>query len=405
MAKPIEKKPIAVVLFAGGGGVECGMIDAGIEPVLAVEYDPRKPELSKAIAAFHEANFPRCKVLRRTVSECAALDFDGFPREPDILWASPVCANFSAAKNGEEQVGDVISAKAIVAALASMRPKHFFLENVTAYQKSFSWRGLEGAVPIVQTNQLNPKQFFLLLLHPGIADIYAVFVLSEWVFFSLQESNGERWRGIESHLAANGYQVASSVVDMSDYGVPQARKRFIVIASLEGKPLPLPDKQPATGWYDAIADLIPKLPESQLLKGQQKSVDEFLKSNQPTPLLIDRSGGRGGYRAVPSHKPANTIMRSHFTDGKNANRNKFADIWLPDTSASLSIHGTVKSVSIECIAQLQSFPDWYQLPEQIGVAGSILGYSVPPKFVELLLEPLRATRTQANAEIGASNFC
>jgi DNA (cytosine-5)-methyltransferase 1 len=380
--------PIAVVLFAGGGGVESGMLKVGIEPIVAVEFDPTKPKLSKAIADAHQNNFPYCRIIRQTVQEVANQGFPGFPLAPDILWASPVCANFSVAKNGSEQVGDVVLAKAVVAALTSMRPKHFFLENVTGYQKSFSWRGLDFAVPIVQTNQLNPSQFLHLLLHPGIADIYAVFVLSKWVFFSLQEPNGEGWRGIESHLAANGYQVASSVVNMSDYGVPQARKRFIAIASLEGKPLPLPFKQPATGWYDAIADLIPNLPESQLLKGQQKEVDEFLKSNPPTPLLINRSGGRGRYRAVPSYKPANTIMRSHFTDGKNANRTKFADIWLPD--------GTVKSVSIECIRRLQSFPDWYQLPEQIGVAGSILGYSVPPKFVELLLKPLACRADNPN---------
>jgi DNA (cytosine-5)-methyltransferase 1 len=330
----VESKPIAVVLFSGGGGVEAGMIEAGIEPILAVEYDPDKPELSEALAASHEANFPRCKVIRRTVSECAADNFPGFPLEPDILWASPVCANFSVAKNGKEQPSDIEAASAVVAAIRRLKPKHFFLENVPAYQKSESWKQIELILPTL------------------------------------------------------GYRVASSIVDMSDYGIPQARVRFIAIASLEGKPLPLPFKQPATGWYDAIADLIPKLPESQLLKGQQQSVDNFLATNAPTLMLIDRSGGRGGYRAVPSYKPANTIMRSHFTDGKNANRTKFADIWLPDS--------TVKSVSIECMARLQSFPDWYQLPEQIGVAGSILGYSVPPKFVELLLAPLAARADNPN---------
>ncbi|MFP5273789.1 DNA cytosine methyltransferase [Coleofasciculus sp.] len=330
----VENKPYAVILFSGGGGVEAGMIEAGIEPILAVEYDPDKPELSEALAASHEANFPRCKVIRRTVSECAADDFPGFPLEPDILWASPVCANFSVAKNGKEQPSDIEAASAVVTAIKKLKPKHFFLENVPAYQKSESWKQIELILPTL------------------------------------------------------GYRVTSSIVDMSDYGVPQARVRFIAIASVEGKPLPLPFKQPATGWYDAIADLIPKLPESQLLKGQQRSVDNFLATNAPTLMLIDRSGGRGGYRAVPSYKPANTIMRSHFTDGKNANRTKFADIWLPD--------GTVKSVSIECIRRLQSFPDWYQLPEQIGVAGSILGYSVPPKFVELLLEPLACRADNPN---------
>jgi len=325
----VESKPIAVILFSGGGGVECGMVAAGIEPILAVEYDPDKPDVSGAIAASHEVNFPRCKVLRRTVSECAADNFPGFPIEPDILWASPVCANFSVAKNGKEQPSDIEAASAVIQAVRKLKPKHFFLENVPAYQKSESWKQIELILPTL------------------------------------------------------GYRVASSIVDMSDYGVPQARIRFIARASVEGKPLPLPFKQPATGWYDAIADLIPNLPESQLLKGQKASVADFLQKNDPEPLLIDRAGGRGRYRAVPSTRPANTILRSHFTDGKNANRNKFTDIWLPD--------GTVKSASIECMARLQGFPDWYQFPEQVAIAGSILGYSVPPKFVELLLKPLTET--------------
>jgi DNA (cytosine-5)-methyltransferase 1 len=377
--------PIAVVLFAGGGGVEAGMVAAGIEPILAVEYDPDKPELSEALAASHEANFPRCKVLRRTVSEFAADDFPGFPQEPDILWVSPVCSNFSAAKNGEEQIEDVLAAKAVVQAIAAMSPKHFLLENVTGYASSVSWGGLKESIPQVEINQLNPNLFLSLISRPVVIKAYAIFALGFWVFRAVQEPDHKPWRGIEAHIKQLGYQVDSSAVNMSDYGVPQARVRFIVRACREGNcregnPLPLPEKQPKISWYDAIADLIPKLPESQLLKGQQKEVDEFLKSNPPTPLLINRSGGRGRYRAVPSTRPANTIMRSHFTDGKNANRTKFADIWLPD--------GTVKSVSIECIRRLQSFPDWYQLPEQIGVAGSILGYSVPPKFVELLLAPL-----------------
>lgn len=321
-----REKPIAVVLFAGGGGVEAGMLAAGIEPILAVECDPEKPDVSGALADSHETNFPRCKVLRRTVKSCADEDFEGFPQEPDILWASPVCSNFSVAKNGKEQRSDIEAASAVIKAIKKLKPKHFFLENVPAYQKSVSWKEIELILPTI------------------------------------------------------GYRVASFIIDMSDYGVPQARVRFIARACREGKPLPLPEKQPKIGWYDAIADLIPGLPESQLLKGQQESVDKFLSTNDPEPLFIDRAGGRGRYRAVPSSKPANTIMRSHFTDGKNANRTKFADIWLPD--------GTVKSVSIECMARLQSFPDWYQLPNRVAIAGSILGYSVPPKFVEQLVKPL-----------------
>lgn len=76
------------------------------------------------------------------------------------------------------------------------------------------------------------------------------------------------------------------------------------------------------------------------------------------------------YRSKPGHLPCNTLLRSFFTDGKEANRNKFADIWLPDD--------TVKSLSIESAAILQGFPDWYELPKDAATAGSIIGYSVPP---------------------------
>lgn len=79
--------------------------------------------------------------------------------------------------------------------------------------------------------------------------------------------------------------------------------------------------------------------------------------------------------------PCSTIVRSHFTDGKGNNRNKFADIWLPD--------GTIKSLSIEAAARLQGFPDWYEFPSDTATAGSIIGYSVPPKFAPQLFKSLQ----------------
>ena len=42
--------PTLVELFAGGGGVAAGAVMVGIRPLVAVECDPTKPELSGAIA-------------------------------------------------------------------------------------------------------------------------------------------------------------------------------------------------------------------------------------------------------------------------------------------------------------------------------------------------------------------
>ncbi|MHC0067643.1 hypothetical protein ACWATR_32920 [Nostoc sp. UIC 10890] len=103
--KPVlpDDAPIAVVLFAGGGGIEAGMVEAGIRPVIAVEFDPTKPELSRAIAKTHHRNFSEygCRVVQLTVQEVAQSGFIGFPRRPDYLHASPVCANASLAHTAE----------------------------------------------------------------------------------------------------------------------------------------------------------------------------------------------------------------------------------------------------------------------------------------------------------------
>ncbi|MCC5661906.1 DNA cytosine methyltransferase [Nostoc sp. XA010] len=324
--KPVlpNDAPIAVVLFAGGGGIEAGMVQAGIRPVIAVEFDPTKPELSRAIAKTHHYNFSEygCRIIQLTVQEVAQSGFLGFPRRPDYLHASPVCANFSQAHTakagkGGETTDDLTAALAVAEAIRQLQPRVFTLENVPRYQNS---------------------QSFSIIL---------------------------------SALEQEGYSVNYSVVNMADFGLPQARRRLVLIAN-KGLHVALPSGATPCGWYGAIAHLIPTMPDSQLLPKQRQAVEQFLATNEPTPLLLERVGGRNRMKYKPGHLPCNTILRSHFTDHKGCNRSKFADIWLPDS--------TVKSLSIEGAAILQGFPGWYEFPKEIATAGSIIGYSVPPIF-------------------------
>ena len=136
--------PIAVVLFAGGGGIEAGMVEAGIRPVIVVEFDPTKPDLSRAIAKTHHRNFSEygCRVVQLTVQEIARLGFLGFPRRPDYLHASPVCANFSQAHTakagkGIETADDLTAALAVAEAIRQLQPRVFTLENVPREQSEF----------------------------------------------------------------------------------------------------------------------------------------------------------------------------------------------------------------------------------------------------------------------------
>nr|MDZ8062758.1 DNA cytosine methyltransferase [Nostoc sp. EkiNYC01] len=188
--KPVlpDDAPIAIVLFAGGGGIEAGMVQAGIRPVIAVEFDPTKPDLSKAMSAAtsrrnaktHYRNFHEygCKVIQQTVQVVAQSGFIGFPRYPDYLHASPVCANFSQAHTakagkGIETADDLTAAIAVASAIRQLQPRVFTLENVPRYQNS---------------------QSFAIILNA---------------------------------LEQEGYSVDYRVVNMADFGLPQARRRVL----------------------------------------------------------------------------------------------------------------------------------------------------------------------------------
>ncbi|WP_225226268.1 hypothetical protein [Komarekiella delphini-convector] len=48
------------------------------------------------------------------------------------------------------------------------------------------------------------------------------------------------------------------------------------------------------------------MPGSQLLPKQKQVVDKYLATNAPTPLLIERVGGRTEPKYKPGHLPCNT---------------------------------------------------------------------------------------------------
>lgn len=318
-------KPLLIDLCAGGGGVATGAKMAGIEPHIAVEFNPIKPEVSKEIADAHEANFPDCLTIRRRVQQVAAANFFDFPLHPAFLHASPSCTNFSIAKtNKGERTEDVSLAKAIASAIATLGPLNFTLENVSGYKTSESFKIINR---------------------------------------TLEELN---------------YKTLCEVVDFADYGVPQSRKRLIIKASKNSIPK-LPAKQPLISWYQALSEIIPELPDAtELLDGQWRSINSYLTNRTSQALLVGRMGRINkvkGYWLRDVSQPSPTILCSWFTDQKGASRGRFANIWLPDGP---------KQVTIECIRRLCTFPDWYKLPEKKAIAGAILGNSVPPLFVKQL---------------------
>ena len=69
-----------VELFAGGGGVACGIKEVSPNAeVWAVEFDPNNPKLSEKIADNYHKNFPQHHLIRKSVQQCQQEKWAEFP--------------------------------------------------------------------------------------------------------------------------------------------------------------------------------------------------------------------------------------------------------------------------------------------------------------------------------------
>ena len=174
----------------------------------------------------------------------------------EFLHASPPCPNFSNAKQGgKESDLDIALARKTAQFVDVLRPRVFTLENVYLYRRS------------------------------------------------------ESWAIIRNTLYECGYWMDLAHVNAADYGVPQTRKRMIVRA-IHGAMVPyLPEPEPWVGWYEAIEDLIPTLPESEFAPWQLKRLPDTIRrsamfSNQNS---YDHDGNIYGTVYRDEQEPAVTV--------------------------------------------------------------------------------------------------
>lgn len=246
----------------------------------------------------------------------------------DLLHASPPCPNFSTAKkDAKETVNDLALADKICEFIIELLPTLFTLENVYQYRKSKSWQR------------------------------------------------------IAKTLLNHGYQFNYWHVNMADYGVPQTRKRMIVIARRDGiKPM-LPeathDENPVNGffetkqrwvsWYDAIEDLIPDLPDSEFTQWQLKKLPHNCNT-----FIMNAANPNGNekrkYRT--KNEPCKTI-----TAGDSL-------------SIRASINGHVVKMIPQSLARIQSIKENYIIPVNDVLACRIIGNAVPPLFAKHLVNSL-----------------
>lgn len=300
--------------FSGGGLVEEGLKGI-IDPVVAVEYD-------EEISGVYRNNFGQHIVtadVRDVDPKELVKQIDG---EVEYFHASPVCKNYSQAKSNHAEVElDKETAASTAEFINAIKPKVVTIENVKGYKDS------------------------------------------------------EAMKIITDALDANGYTWDADVYNAADYGGYTNRERLIVRAVRDGK-LPAKPKKMAhkSGWYEAVADIIPTLTEKK--NGVAPWMDIRLKADGIDWRNIDK----------PLY-----VMGSAYADGKIPHA--FADELLPTLRTKsgdviVMPDGKVYRAMGRVLARVSGVSDDYKMPFSENLSHTIIGNGIPTQLTEHVIAPL-----------------
>ncbi|MFC3550454.1 DNA cytosine methyltransferase [Lysobacter cavernae] len=324
--------PTGIELFAGCGGISTGFLDAGLNVAAGFELDAR------AVDAYnynHAYRGSRGFISDLNVAAGAELLSHAKVNRADFVIGGPPCQPFSIA--GKRQGKRDTRANLIghfIRIVDELKPSAFMLENV-----------------------------------PNLATI----------------SGGEILDEVKSELRALGYSVGHAVVSAADYGVPQNRKRLVVLGVKGNKEVrfPMPTHGTVERQYMSASDAIDDLPDA----------GEF--------------GEHGVYNHEPTVHSADMVERlSKLQPGKRE-RGSFHDRLHPQRPSYTLRAGSGnfsplrpvhyrynRVITVRESARLQGFSDDFRWPDRIPRLQQYrqVGNAVPPlmarAFAECLAEQL-----------------
>lgn len=259
-------------LFAGCGGLSTGLHLAGIKGLFAIEKNAAAFSSLKSnlIESRKHFEWPSWLAIRNwdinELLQQEGQNLENLKGKVDLIVGGPPCQGFSTA--GRRQEGDKRNnlVYSYLKLVEIVQPRAILFENVRGFTMKF---------------QANPED--------GIS--YSKLVLEQ--------------------LCALGYKDAKGkLMDMSNYGVPQRRKRFIVIATREGLADEIFKAIETSCKEYLIRNGIPQ-------KNGARSALSDLRRQNGTVECPDSSGFRSGLASRPTtglqkHLRSNT--RSHAPD-------------------------------------------------------------------------------------------
>lgn len=199
------------------------------------------------------------------------------------------------------------------------------------------------------------------------------------------------------------YQIDWQIVECREHGIPQSRRRLVLLASRLGKIALLKGRYPHSRDWKTARATIGRLPK--LKAGEEDSDDPLHAASQLSPLNLRR------IRATPHDGgdwkswPKNLILACHRKETGQTYRSIYGRMWWDRPAPTMTTLCTGigngrfghpeqdRSITLREAALFQSFPRNYEFwPKGQKVSrkavGRMIGNAVPPKLAKVLGEAI-----------------
>lgn len=335
---------LAISLFSGAGGDTIGMENAGLKVVAFSENN------AKCVST-HKAMFPDSKWLGENVkgdiSKIPDSEFQPYANNLFMVFAGFPCQGFSNA--GKKNINDPRN-----------RMFHQFLRVVKITQPEWIMGENVAGLLTKKTDDGETK----------VIDI------------------------IQEHFSEIGYPVVFNVYDMSNVGVPQARKRLAIVGNRLSIPFQLPNFNLAKkGIRDFIEPTLENAIETQLPLPSECLVDiseDISPTGTPHPFMVLKHSEN-----LISFRKRDSSIHSEVLDlGKPCKTLICAYTFQPRLYVGLRTPNGktyIRCLTIMEAAQIQGFPATHVFSGSRDDAIKQIGNAVPAKFVSSMVQAMLAS--------------
>lgn len=339
----------AVDFFCGGGGMSYGMLEAGIKVLAGIDYEPNCKET-------YEENIIGAQFIRADVFDLKEEDLE---------------AKLNLNKNDDDLI------------LIGCSPCQFWSIINTKRDKSTK-----------SANLLIEFARFVKYFNPG-------YIVVENVPGVLRKKSESGLEDFISWLEENNYKVHFEVHNVVEYGVPQSRKRFTLIANrITGEKINPIKKE---GKKITVRDVIGEPNGFPKIKAGHKDETEFIHTVPTISDIIIRRLQKvsinGGNRLGFANDPE--LQLPCFVGKDDSFKDTFGRLWWDRPSPTITtkffsvsngrfVHPDEdRALSLREGATLQSFPKEYKFHgTSTSSIARLIGNAVPPQYAKCIGEAI-----------------